>query len=462
MDEAHAARSAAHAEVRKLEAEITELAAHLTAASYRFLRLIAEFDRRKGWSDWATKSCAHWLNWKLGVDLKAAYEKVRVARALEGLPRIAAAMARGELSYSKVRALTRVAEPATEEALLSIALHGTAQHVEKLVRGYRRAREAEELSRDAQQQETRRVIWYHDRDGSWVLRARLPAESGELVLQALEVALKQLPLAEDSRESSAEDTAGQRAGMPTRAQRRADALGIIAESFLQHGLEALNGGDRQQIVVHVDAETLQQRSAGRCELAAGPPLPAETARRLACDASVVRIVENAEGEPLDVGRKTRSIPSAIRRALKARDQGCRFPGCTHRRYVDGHHIEHWAEGGETKLRNLVSLCRFHHRLVHEGGIRIGVLDDGALQFLKPDGELFEDENPEIGRVAGDWRALVAAHRRQALAIDAGTAVTRWRGEAMDYGLAVQALLQRSARGRNAATDRYCSARYPSS
>ena len=222
--------------------------------------------------------------------------------------------------------------------------------------------------------------------------------------------------------------------------RRADALGIIAESFLAHGQEALSGGERQQIVVHVDAETLCHRSAGRCEHEQGPAMAAETARRLACDASLVRILESSAGEPLDVGRKTRSIPAALHRALRARDQGCRFPGCTLHRYVDGHHVKHWAEGGETKLRNLVLLCRFHHRLVHEGGYSVQILDDGAFRFLRPDGR--DLDAPLEYPITPDWHALITAHRRAGLEITPETAKTGWRGERMDYGLAVESLLQR--------------------
>src|SRR6185437_5519145 len=171
MDEAQVREQRVQS-LRELAAEITELAGHLNAAHYRWLSLIAEFDRRQGWSDGSTQSCAHWLNWQCGIDLGAAREKVRVAHALEKLPRIAAAMARGELSYSKARALTRVACEKTEEYFLSIALHGTAAHVEKLVRCYRRAKESEELTRDAQQQASRTVSVCHDDDGSLVLKAR--------------------------------------------------------------------------------------------------------------------------------------------------------------------------------------------------------------------------------------------------------------------------------------------------
>ena len=430
-----------------LASAITELTGHLNAASHRWLHLVAEFDRRQGWSDGVTRSCAHWLGWQCGIDLGAAREKLRVARALESLPLIDAAMGRGELSYSKVRALTRVATPATEPVLLNIALHGTVHHVETLVRQFRRVQEVEALSREARQHAGRSLSYFHDDDGSLVIKARLPAEAGAQLLKALEAAIADAPLPEhfqgtlnDSRESSstyiAEDP-------PSPSMRRADALALLAESFLQHGAQAMSGGDRHQIVVHVDHDTLRNAAPGRCELDDGPSLAVETARRLACDSSVVRIVEDADGEPLDVGRKTRSIPPALRRALKSRDQGCVFPGCTHKRYVDGHHIEHWADGGATRLSNLVSLCRFHHRAVHEGGIRIERLDDGAWRFVLPNGESRLSCAPGHTLPMGSLRDLVATHRSAGLRIDARTAATRWRGERMDHGQAIDSLLFRS-------------------
>ena len=161
-----------------LVAQITELAGQLNAATHRWLMLIAEFDARKGWNDGALKSCAHWLNFKVGLDLGAAREKVRVAHALAGLPAISDAMARGQLSYSKVRALTRVATPPTEDYFLDIALHGTAQHVERLVRYYRQVEQREALSREEHQQQTRELSYWFDTDGSVIFKARLPAVPG--------------------------------------------------------------------------------------------------------------------------------------------------------------------------------------------------------------------------------------------------------------------------------------------
>jgi hypothetical protein len=223
--------------------------------------------------------------------------------------------------------------------------------------------------------------------------------------------------------------------------RRVEALVVLAASFLATGPKDLSGADRQQIVVHVDAATVRHSHAGRCELEQGPAIAAETARRLACDCSVVRIFETEQSEPLDVGRKTRTIPPAIRRALHARDKGCRFPGCTFKRYVDGHHVKHWIHGGETKLSNLVTLCRFHHRLVHEGQVVVQALDDGAFRFVKPGGETFETARPS----STDWSRLVALHAGNDVVINAQTAVTRWTGEALELDLAVDWLVGRESR-----------------
>jgi len=422
----------------ELEAEITELAGHLNAAQYRWLVLIEEFDRRNGWSDGSTQSCAHWLNWKCGIALGAAREKVRVAHAIPKLPRIGEAMARGELSYSKVRALSRVACENTEEYLLNIALHGTAAHVERVVRQFRRAQEAEELSREERQQANRKLTYFYDADGSLILKGRLPAEIGAQLIKALEAAAQD----EEADDVSAETSDR---GKTSWGARRADALGRIAESFLKHGLEVLSPGDRQQIIVHVDARTLREGGAGRCEFEDGPAMAAETARRMACDASTVHMEEDEAGEPLNVGRKTRTIPPALRRALKSRDKGCRFPGCPNTRYVDAHHIHHWAQGGETKLSNLVQLCRFHHRQVHEGRVVIKRLDDGALRFVKPDGRAFESPKPAPTKPAKDWRHSPVAKHAPGTTINEKTATTRWRGERMDYGLAIDVLLQRAAK-----------------
>jgi hypothetical protein len=410
--------------IDELATEICTLAGHINAANHRFLVLVAEFDRRTGWSDGGTQSCAHWLNWKCGIAMGAAREKVRVARALEHLPRISAAMASGS------REITRIGNPANEDYLLMIAEHGTAAHVERLVRAYRRCQEAEELSRERRQQQSRKVTFRYDGDGSLVLTCRLPAEAGAKVMKALDVAVESLPVYEDV-------PAGTSKQVVPYSQRRADALGSIAESFLAHDVLEAPGADRQQIVVHVAAETLRSGTAGCCEIEHGTSIPAETARRVACDASLVALVEDEGGEPLNVGRKTRNISAPLRRLLTARDKGCRFPGCANARYIDMHHIKHCANGGETKPSNLVSLCRFHHRAVHEEGFDVHVLDDGALRFIRPNGEPVHRETPGFRRPPGDPSALPV-----------GKVAAYWRGDRMDMNLAVDLLIQKSQKARD--------------
>ena len=454
----------------RLAAEITELGAHIHAATARWLLLIADFDRRKGWADWDCKSCADWLSWRCGLSPVAAKQHVRVAARLAEMPLIQAAFESGELSYSKVRALARVATPANEEELLGIARNTTAAQVEALVRTYRRVRRIEE-SEDARATHARRYLNYHfDDEGCLLIRARLSPDDGAVVARALEAARSGLAPDADSAESpearlddditrdsaeaaahsweeawsdgdedvadrdSAEsvlDACGETGRVP---RRNADALVVMAETLLEAGPTARSGGERYQVVVHVDAQTLVADDGDRCHLEQGPSLAAETARRLGCDASVIALVEK-DGEPLSVGRKRRSVSASIKRALAARDRGCRFPGCTNKRFVDAHHIEHWIRGGETKLRNLVQLCRFHHRLVHEYGYEVE-LDGTKVRFRRPDGSVVADLPPPVPPT----RDVGALNREQGLSIDAETCVTGWDGATMDVSIAVDGLL----------------------
>lgn len=438
-----------------LEDQITELAGHLNAANYRWLTLIAEFDRRNGWCDGKLASCAHWLNFKVGLNLGAARERVRVAHALEALPKIAASMARGELSYSKARALTRIATDATEEGLLMIALHGTAYHVERLVKYYRRAEHAEELQREDRQLERCRFTSWFDSDGSLVFHGRMPALAGAAFLKALDAAMDAVPMMEPPSPAKYPfdwvDPEVESDALRPYGERRADALGMIAESFLRHGPASKSAAGRHQIVIHVDAMTLKEGQDGRCELEHGPTLPIETARRLSCDASLVPVLENENGEPLSVGRKTRTIPPAMRRALNSRDEGCRFPGCTYHQYVDAHHVQHWADGGETKLSNLITLCRAHHRMVHKGEIVIKTCENGAWEFFDGQGRPYHNGRPK-DPPAHEWNEILRVHEEKGIYIEPGTAATRWCGERMDYDLALICLFNQRDRHRERQED----------
>ena len=415
-----------------LQDAITELAACITVATARLLAMIAELDRRQGWGDWGLKSCAHWLNWKCGIGLGAAREKVRVARALQALPEITAAFANGEISYSKVRAMTRVATEENESYLLMIARHGTAAHLESLVRGYRRVQRniAREQAND--NHAARKLEWLWDDDGSLIIKARLPAESGALFLKALEKAQDVIEPVEDPENVSAETSTEH---YPF-AARRADALVEVAEGFLSGGKTTSATADRFQVIV--TPESLQDALPS---IEHGPTICHETAQRLSCDARARVLELDESGDPLNVGRKTRVVPYALRRALIARDGGCRFPGCTQHRDVDAHHIKHWANGGETSLENLVLLCRHHHRLLHEGGFRIERRDDNKMLFFTPNGHWVPDAPPQP-LPSFDVGTVVTQSGKH---VSAETLLPRWSGERMDVGMAVEGLVHSAVR-----------------
>ena len=533
-------------DIDRLGDRIAELSARIQAATYALLVLIRRFDEQGGWQAGGFHSCAHWLSWRTGLAPGAAREKVRVAQALATLPRISAAMQRGQVSYSKVRALTRVATPESEAALLDVALAGTAVHVEQVTRAWRRVDRVAEVAEDGRRHAHRELRTWVDDDGMVVIRGRLAPEVGAAVLRALDAASEQLRTeAADAPEENTPETSAE--------QRRSDALGRVAEAALSAGLDPGTAGDRYQVVLHVDAATLAPDAAAdrngvpagtppaaasangadrpadvpagtsgpttadtashtayvpagtssvirptatgratesdgdlerqvadsanpvpasvapyvpagtsrpadaadepRPEDAAAPAargqavledagglrVSAATAQRLACDAGRVVMTHGSGGEVLDVGRKTRTIPPALRRALAARDRRCRFPGCTARR-CDAHHVRHWAHGGATRLDNLIHLCRRHHRAVHEGGLRV-TFDDatGAVRFTQADGRPLP-EVPESPRWTGEALGPVDA-RLAAAGIEIGpeTAAPRWDGERLDLDWAMSVL-----------------------
>ncbi len=414
----------------RLGDEIAELSAHLDAATARLLDLIREFDAREGWNT-GFRSCAAWLSWRVGLAPGAAREHVRVARALGTLPRLAQALARGELSYAKVRALTRVATPETEERLLAVGRAGTADHVERIVRGWRRVDRQAEDREAARQHASRALQVYPDADGTVILRGRLTPEVGALLMQALAAARETLYQQDRGTEPEGDP--------PTMVQQQADALALLAETALHQGIDPGAPAERYQVVVHVDAEVLADPDQpGQSVLEDGARVPAGTSQRLACDASRVVMQHGRDGHVVEVAARTRTIPPALRRALHHRDHGCRFPGCGVR-FGQGHHIRHWAQGGPTTLSNLALLCRRHHRAVHEEGYKLDRQPDGALRFRRPDGRLLP-EVPRPPEVLGDpVKALRARHDAEGLALNARTATPGWLGERLDVGWAIDVL-----------------------
>jgi len=416
--------------IEALEEEIVFLAAHLHAGEHRFLTLVAEFDRLRGWELGGHRSCAHWLAFRTGFDLGACRERVRAARALVKLPEISASMGRGELSFSAVRALTRVATPENESDLLDLARGCTTAQLERMVRGFKLGSRQDEADRDKERFESRTFSIFPDEEGMYVVKGRLTPEIGALLMRAVEAASDSLYREKGPKNVSAETS------FQDAAHRRADALGLVAERALAAGFgenAPVSGtkAERHQVLLHVDAETLKSDSdgLGQSELEDGTRVSAETSRRLSCDASVVEIGHGIDGSVLDVGRKTRTIPPSVRRALEVRDRGCRFPGCG-LRFTDAHHIKHWADGGETSLNNLLLLCSHHHRLLHEEGWKIEWWGkDRNPAFIDPKGQTHlgrPRETPELP--ADPVAALIEQTRRRGADPDFYTAGARWKRE----------------------------------
>jgi hypothetical protein len=424
--------------LEELGERIAELAAQISAATYELLVMLHDFDECGGWNG-GFRSCAHWLGWRVGLDLGAAREKMRVARALVALPLLSEAMRRGEISYSKVRALTRIATPANEQDLLSFARAGTAAHVERLVRGMRRVDRIAEGDDEKRSHASRHLRAYTDEDGMVVVTGRLAPEAGAALLRALDAGVEELYGPRRGQPSGgAQETADDAAA----EQRRADALGLVAESALAGGLDPGSRGDRYQVVVHVDAEVLAPEGEGGSSwLADGSRVSAETCRRLACDSALVVMRHAADGRVLDVGRRTRAISPGLRRALEHRDGGCRFPGCG-RKLCDAHHVEPWADGGATNLANILMVCRRHHRALHEEGFTMALGPSGEARFYRPDGRLLP-EAPALPVGAGEPdTALVSRLASHGVAVDARETLPSWWGGPVDYAWEIDSLRSR--------------------
>ena len=396
--------------------EIAELAAHLDAGQYRLLTLLHVFDREERWSGW--RSCAHWLSWRTGISTGPARERVRVARRLASLPLTSAEMKKGRLSWSKVRALTRVATPENEERLVDFALRHTASQVERFVRALRSAETAAAaLDAEPEPATQRYVSVRQGKDGMYRISGRLLPEIGALLMKALDTAADELYRQERATEEQEETPAAVHPLRET-GRRHHDALGMWLEERTQAAV---------QLVVHT--------VAGEADVVAtedGSHVPAGTSRRLSCDAEAVRVERGPDGSVLDVGRRMRTVDWRLRKALDVRDRGCRFPGCGSR-HTQAHHVIPWAEGGKTSLDNLILLCRFHHRAVHEGGWRVEMDPDGEAGFRDPKGRLIPGVPPaaDVKAPATADAGIASWHRQKG--INSRTATEKWEQEPLHLG-----------------------------
>ena len=370
--------------IEELDQGILNLCTRINAATYELLVMIREFDERAGFLQWGLQTCAEWLAWRCDISLTTAREKVRVAHALKVLPLISSAFSTGELSYSKVKEMTRVANAENESALLDFALRHTAVTVAERCRELRCGLETS-IGTAERAWANRSLRVRRDRERNLMtITVELPMDAGQFVEKALDKArdddVLEIPDLVDASWST----------------RQADAFINLVTAYLSGDKGTTN--DNHLVTIHVDESAL----AGNDGRAA---VPIESVKRHCCDGHAIVITETSEGEPLSIGRKSRIIPKAIERAVHSRDQNCcRFPGCANSRFLHCHHVDHWANGGETSVDNLMLLCTKHHTLVHEGGftIRRDFLDNWA--FFRPDGIAVPDvgyvsaayENPPAG------------------------------------------------------------------
>ena len=360
---------------------IAQTAAIIDAAMHQFLTDLRLFDQAEGWRGEGALSTAHWLAWRVGMDSGTARERVRAARALGDLPLIDDALRKGELSFSKVRAVTRVANAENEAQLLEVAQHSTAARLETVCRQLRQAEPAQPADSSAgSAAEPKRWMRLREcEDGMVRLEVKLTTAEAALVMKACETAAR-----------ANEAPSGN----------RAEGLCALAERSLR-GAEPEKAAPPVEVVFHVDAATLQ----GQTE--EGNGVPAETARRLLCDSGIVPVLHDTDGRIIDAGRKRRTISAPLRRALQARDRGCTFPSCTNC-ITDGHHLRHWIDGGKTTLQNLVELCPHHHTLLHAGAFTMNRDEAGHLVCRTADGKPLEPA-PSPAPIALPGLALLGQH-----------------------------------------------------
>jgi hypothetical protein len=381
--------------------EIATLAAQIDGATYRLLVLVRAFDTEEGWGFDGAQTCSHWLAWRVGWDLGTAREHVRVAHALADLPEISKTFEAGQVSYSKVRAMTRVATASNEALLLEFARHASGSQLERICSAYASCRAWDNTSVNMLA-ERRRVSRRSTADGLVSLTITMTPDEADRVTTAIDKAAK---------EHSVTDCRG--------TVNKVDGVVALAESFL--------GGKNPS---RVPTEVIVSVSAGSLRDEA-------TAQRLTCDAGLVAMVEDEEGQVVGVGRKTRVISASLKRALLKRDGGCTFPSCPNRMFVQGHHIKHWADGGPTELTNLVTLCSWHHRFLHEHGWSVRLDDKQKPTFYNQCGVMARPVVPL------PWLTPLATN----LSAPAGA-----HSEDPDYGLCTEALYRRDMDAWHAQAD----------
>ncbi|MFH5210683.1 DUF222 domain-containing protein [Antrihabitans sp. NCIMB 15449] len=409
--------------IEEIETEICTLAGQIAAATARFLTLLAEFDARRGWAGWQLHSAAHWLSWKAGVSLHTAREQVRVANAVTVLPRIAHAFAEGRVSYSKVRALTRVATPHTEESLLRIALQAPAAHLDRLVRGLVRQTRTPDTDTDNTDRAGGR--WFYD-DGYLVVSARFRPEDGARFIAALTRA---------EYERTRTDATGPDTPEPDRTapapSNPVPAMVAMAETICA-GAGSPVVSPAADVLVHVepDGSPLDTSDA---HLDDGPGLDSQTLEAVLCTASVRLIRHGRLGPTIAWDTSQRRPSRTLLRQLVIRDRCCTVPGCGRTRFLHAHHVVYFSRGGPTDLDNLTLLCGEHHRALHDGLFTITAEGNQKFTFADLNGRRI-DYAPLL---SGDVDDLSRRYRH----IDPDAVTADWSGEPLDASFATDVLLR---------------------
>jgi hypothetical protein len=446
--------------LERVEAELCTLAGQIAAATSRFLGLLADFDARDGWAGWGVRSCAHWLSWRCGLDLRTGRDYVRVARALHALPQTTRVFGQGRLSYSKVRAISRVATPDNEESLVDAALHAPTGQLERLVRALRTAQRSGDDA--GEETETRRgVQWRWDDDGDLVIWGRFHAEDGARLLAATTRAENERNRADASPSPCPDGSAEPPRRSPSVAGRAPVNLApglVAAAEWICAAVDPPVHAPGADLVVHVQAETLVQ-TARQVEAGAlpagenthgastssaagspsrhahvddGPALLHSALQRIACDSRIRLSVHAADGRTLDLGRRRRRPSRALLSALWQRDRGCAMPGCDRHRFLHAHHVVSWASGGHTDLDNLVLLCGEHHRRLHDGETSIVALGRQRFRFHGPQGAV----RPQAPSIWANADELTRAYAD----ITPTTIEPDWDGAPLDLAEAVSSYL----------------------
>jgi hypothetical protein len=418
-----------------LESRIVGLAGRLSAATCRWLLLVAEFDAREGYARWCLPSTARWLSHTCGLSARTGIEHVRVARALAAFPALADAMASGRLSYSQVRAISRAVRPGEEATLIDLidaAKHSSIGQLETVVRGLRTVDDLADADTGAVAEDYLTHGWTSN--SQWRMSTRIDPERGEVVRSALETVAR----AEGISQSQA-------------LVRMAE---IVLASY-RDGAEpprSLRGDERAAAVIHIDAtvvrpenDNARSRERGRpwARVGGGPGLPDSVARRLLCAGRIRTVVHSGAGahrragNVIDLGRSHRVVSDRLYRALLIRDDNeCRHPGCCATRGLDAHHVRHWIDGGSTDADNLILLCEAHHQAHHAGEFAIVALGDGAFRFLRPDGTQLP-YNIDPGALIDSPAHLETEYPN--VAVDAAT--PRWDGTRINRDFAVAAFAE---------------------